>query len=389
MDVTQKGILTLLKSASMGTAFALPDGFDLEAAYPMVKSHHMVTALYEGAVLCGISRKTPVMQQMFRSYCKALLVSEGQLRELSRVFAAFEENGIDYMPIKGCKLKALYPRPELRLMGDAGVLIRLEQYEKIIPIMESLGFSAKVDSDHEFVWEKNSLYLELHKRLIPSYNVDFYRYYGEGWRLAKCADGNRYSMSPEDEMVFLFTHFAKHYRDGGIGCRHVQDLWMYRRANPELDEDYIRAELEKLRLLEFYENILQLIAVWFADAPEDPKSDFITEYIFDIGSWGKMKTHTVSMGVRDRCQPKGSKNSKLSYLRRVAFPKAEDLRNKYKVLKKTPWMLPLVWAYRSFYKVIWERGSLKKHREKLNLLTPEELDNRQKALNYVGLNYHF
>jgi hypothetical protein len=326
---------------------------------------------------------------MFRSYCKALLVSEGQLRELSRVFAAFEENGIDYMPLKGCKLKSLYPRPELRLMGDADVLIRLEQYEKIIPIMESLGFTPKADSDHEFVWENNSLYLELHKRLIPSYNVDFYRYYGDGWHLAKCTGGNRYSMSPEDEMVFLFTHFAKHYRDGGIGCRHVQDLWMYRRANPGLDEGYIRAELEKLRLLEFYENILQLIKVWFEDAPEDPKSDFITEYVFASGSWGRMKTHAVSMGVRDRRQTKGRKNSKWTYLRRVAFPKLDDLRNKYGILKKAPWMLPLVWICRPFYKILWDRNSLKQHQEKLRLLTPEELDNRQQALNYVGLDYHF
>ena len=37
-------------------------------------------------------------------------------------------------------MKALYPAPELRVMGDADVLIRLEQYEKIVPLMEKMGF---------------------------------------------------------------------------------------------------------------------------------------------------------------------------------------------------------------------------------------------------------
>ena len=35
-----------------------------------------------------------------------------------------DENGIDYMPLKGACLKLIYPQPELRLMGDADILIK-------------------------------------------------------------------------------------------------------------------------------------------------------------------------------------------------------------------------------------------------------------------------
>ena len=43
-------------------------------------------------------------------------------------FTIAEENGIDYLPLKGYNLKKLYPKPELRTMGDADVLIRLADF---------------------------------------------------------------------------------------------------------------------------------------------------------------------------------------------------------------------------------------------------------------------
>ena len=54
------------------------------------------------------------------------------------------------------------------------ILIRPEQYDRIVPILEQLNFREKNETDHELVWIHDDLYLELHKRLIPSYNKDFY-----------------------------------------------------------------------------------------------------------------------------------------------------------------------------------------------------------------------
>lgn len=389
MDTIHQGIITLLRSAVTGEKLALPAGFDIEAAYPQIKRHHMVTLTYDGAVRCGIPSDHPVMQQLFGAYCRALMKSEGQQRELKRIFAAFDENGIDYMPLKGCKMKALYPKPELRIMGDADILIRMEQYQRIVPIMESLGFADSAESDHELVWKSPNLYLELHKRLIPSYNEDFYAYYGDGWKLAKCAEGTRFSMTPEDEMIYLFTHFAKHYRDGGIGCRHVVDLWVYRRANPGLDEAYIRRELEKLRLYKFYVNILQLLAVWFEDAAPDDKMEFMTGFLFASGSWGVMDSRVLSIGVRDMRRTGGSLESRLRYILRTAFPSREVLRHKYTVLQKAPWLLPLVWLVRPFYKLLFERESLDVHGRQLKAMNQKNLDQRHQLLNYVGLDYNF
>lgn len=389
MNNIQRGIIALLKSAITEQAFPLPKVFDMETACSEIRRHHMIALAYDGAVRCGISVKTPVMQKLFQGSLKSFLVSQRQMQQIGKIYEAFDENGIDYMPVKGCNMKALYPKPELRTMGDADILIRMEQYHRICPILEELGFRETGDSDHELIWQNDALYLELHKRLIPSYNQDFYAYFGDGWKLAKEKNGTRYAMTAEDEWIFLFTHFSKHFRDGGIGCRHVVDLWVYLRSRPHLDEDYVATQLKKLQLFDFYENIRQLLAFWFADAQADDKTEFISEYIFASGSWGGVESRVLSRAVRDSRRARLGMNGRLRYLWQTAFPSVQRLKGKYTVLKKAPYLLPAVWLLRPFYKVLFERSSLKQHGRNMEALSKDGIQTRRQLLNYVGLDYGF
>jgi hypothetical protein len=286
-------------------------------------------------------------------------------------------------------MKPRYPKPELRSMGDADILIRLEQRAQFDAVLQELGFQFYEETDHELVWNSKKLHLELHKHLIPSYNRDLYAYFGDGWQMAVPVSGSRWEMTPEDTFAFLFAHFAKHYRDGGIGCRYVLDLWVYLRANPELDMDRVMAALKQLRLDRFYENISRLMAVWFEGEKPDERTEFLTEFIFASGSWGEGNSRVLSRAIRDGKGPLLKRSGKLTYLRELAFPGVMTLRGKYTVLKKHPWMLPLVWLWRPFYKVLFERGSLEERRETLEYVTVERIDDRRQALHYVGLDYNF
>ena len=389
MDITQQGILQLLKSAITVEPQVLPEGFDIEAAYPLIKKHHMVPLCYEGAVQCGVDRNHPVMRQMFATCCKSLMVSEGQMQQLGVLFGEFDKNSIDYMPLKGCNMKALYPKPELRIMGDADVLIRVEQYDKIVPIMESLGFQAVLESDHELTWKNPLLYLELHKCVIPTYNKDYYAYFGNGWNRAKKETGCRHGMNREDAWIYLFTHFAKHYRDGGIGCRHVVDLWVYRRENPQMDEAYIQAEMDKLQLGEFYENICRLLDVWFHGAQMDERGEVLTACIFASGSWGSREDSILSQTIKDAKHSRLGFSGQLVYLQKLLFPTAENMQRMYPFLDKATWLLPAMWVAHPFYKAMFHKSKLETHRKNLNLLKAEKLEGRQKMLHYVGLDYNF
>ncbi len=390
MTIIQQGVIALLRSAITGQKYPLPPAFQIAEAMDLVRSHSMSTLVYTGAVTCGIDPKDPAMQHLFSLYCKAMLQSERQLMQLRQLYAAFDEAQIDYMPLKGSVMKALYPKPELRLMGDADILIRMDQYEEHIrPVMERLGFVAAYESDHELVWDGKGLHLELHKHLIPSYNQDFYEYFGDGWNLAVPESGSRYAMTAEAEWIFLFTHFAKHFRNGGMGCRHVVDLWVYLRSHPQLKEDRVRAELKKLGLLEFYATIRCLLRAWFEDGVSDACSDFVTDYVFAGGSWGAMQNRIVAQNLQGAHGNNETGISRLRYLLRVAFPDAMVLREKYTVLKKAPWLLPLVWIYRPVYKVLFERDSVDVHRNNLEHITQENLNQQIQMLRYVGLSEDF
>lgn len=389
MNTMQRGIITLIKSAVTGEKQTLPEGFSLEEAMEEIGRHGLRTLCYHGAFLCGIPRSEGAMGNLFGAYCRGLMQSERQMAAVRRVFQAFEEKGIDYMPLKGVNMKSLYPKPELRAMGDADVLIRMEQYEQIVPIMEELGFVSKEETDHELPWKSADLYLELHKRLIPSYNVDYHAYYGDGWHLGKVKDGHRYSMTDEDAYIYIFSHYAKHYRDGGIGCRHVTDLWVWRRMHPDMDEGYIRGEMEKLQLDVFHGNTLRLLEVWFGNAAGDEMTEFMTDYIFVSGNFGLLENRTLSFGVKTMKTARSAKWEWLRQLMEALFPGHDIIDKQYPILVKYPWLLPVFWVIRIFDKLLFQRQVVERRKRSLKVFTQENIDTHQKALQYVGLDYNF
>jgi hypothetical protein len=322
-------------------------------------------------------------------YFQAIQKSDGQQKQIRLLCEAFQQFGIDHMLLKGSRMKNLYPAPELRYMGDADILIRLEQYDSIVPVLQSMGFQFVHESDHELVWRHDQLFLELHKRLIPSYNKDFYDYYGDGWQLAVPGEGCEYVMKPEDEWIYLFTHFAKHYRDGGAGCRYIGDLWLWRRNYPDMDEIYIRDVLKKMHLEVFYDNILALLDYWFADAPGSEVLDVMTEFIFSSGSWGLAEIRVLSRSVRNAKHHDLGFSGRLQYLRQIAFPGVEVLRDKYRILKKAPWLLPVVWMARPFYKLFFEWRGFRKQMNNVQTLNRANMDLRQRMLELVGLDFNF
>ena len=68
MNVTQQGILALIKSALTAQAVTLPEQFDIEKAYPVLCKHSLQAMGYAGALRCGISKEIPAMQSLRRDY---------------------------------------------------------------------------------------------------------------------------------------------------------------------------------------------------------------------------------------------------------------------------------------------------------------------------------
>ena len=153
-------------------------------------------------------------------------------------------------------------------------------------------------------------------------------------------------MSPEDEFIYNFVHTAKHYRDGGVGIRHIADFYICKKRFNNLDNAYIEAELKKLQLLEFYNNIKKTVSVWFENEKPSEVTDFITSYIFNSGSYGNKENRIIAEAVRESKKTRRSGDVKYKKLLRLIFLPFDKMCEKYPILIKLPVLLPVMWIVR-------------------------------------------
>lgn len=389
MDLQMLDFLGLLKSALQNENYSLSEKFNIEQATNLASKHRILPLFYYGAAKCGVSKDSELMRKLFAATIKYAAISVAQMKQVNDLFSAFDDAGVDYMPLKGTLLKELYPSPEMRTMGDADILIRTEQYDRIKPVMLQLGYDEKLESDHELVWQKPNSYIELHKRLIPSYNKDYYAYFGDGWRLAKEKNGTRYAMTDEDQMIYLFTHYAKHYRDSGIGLNQILDIWVYRHKKPALNEGYILQELKKLMLDRFYQNTLDTLAVWFEGKEPTPVTEMITSVIFNSGVYGTNEAHILSAALKDAQKTGNAKTVRnRDFLRKVFLP-YEHMREKYAVLKKAPILLPVFWVVRIVQVLLFKHEKIASVSKAYTTSSAQNIDAYGNALHFVGLDFNF
>ena len=388
MNIIQKDFVLILKSAITGEKYTLSDKFNTEEAFKLGDKHSVLPLVFAGASNCGIPMNDNGMRKLFDAYCQSINIHEGQVYELSRIFGAFEENQIDYMPLKGCNMKPLYPKPEMRVMGDADILINLEQYSNIEKIMTDLGFNFKLEGDHDFAWENNNLHVELHYRLLVPYNDIYEEFFGNGWKLADNNIGHKYFMKKEDEFIYQFVHFTKHYRNGGgIGCRHIVDLWVYSLNNQNMDFSYIENILDQLSILEFYKNISRTIDVWFDEKSSDDVTNIITDFIFNSGSWGTEDNHAAARTVKSKQLGGSLFIGKINVVIEAAFPPLEQLKHRYTILKKHSYLLPAIWVWRWIDAFKNRRYNFDAYKKQVGKVLNNEISDFEESLNKVGLNF--
>ena len=384
----ERAVIALVKSAIDGSRADISEDVLPNELLQYGNRHKLIPLLYYGAVNSGID-----LGEMCASFENAVLsnivIDQQQQLALADLQKTFDAHAIEYMPLKGVLLKPLYPKTEMRPMGDSDILIRMSQRGAAHAVMLEQGYTFEKESAHELVYKKGKIRVELHKCLIPPYNKDYYAYYGDGWKLARKSDGSetRYEMRDDDQLVYLFTHFAKHYRDGGIGVLHMVDFFVYMRAKT-IDYTYVREELVKLKLADFYDNIHATVNAWFSDGPESEMTDFITHRMFANGDWGTETTKAMAEAVKTSkaTSVKGIGRKRVLH---VLFPSREQLQYRYPILKKHSYLLPMVWIARGGEVLLFKRDRLHSRALTLRRTTAENVSAYQSELNYVGLDFNF
>lgn len=258
MDNTKLTLIKLIKSGLTGENLGPIEVADFGELIKLTAAHHVIMPVYYGMLNSKVKIPDDIAAAIKNATLRLIYISNNQHFELDRLFDALKAEKIDFVPLKGSVLKSFYPKPEMRHMTDADIFIRTEQLDKIASVMKKLGYEYKYDSDHETVYSlEEKLTIEFHKRLIPSYNKDFYKYYEKYWdRL----DLQNPVLSDENQFIYCLAHLAKHYRDGGAGIKYLIDIYVILKKQ-NINLDYVFNELRKLQLDTFAKNVFKTVTV--------------------------------------------------------------------------------------------------------------------------------
>ncbi len=387
MSNKYKFLFSIIKASLTSEIETIEDSaIDYDELFNLSKSHQIIPLVCDGLYKLKINFEK---KELFTNCTMSLLCrDQNQLFWLRKIEDAFSLEKIDYMLLKGASIKRIYPSSELRLMGDIDILIKETQYAKIKTILSEIGFSERRETDHELIWtNKSGVLIELHKRLIPSYNDDYYSYYSKPWEKTIQEKNSRYHMLPEDEYIYLFTHLTKHFRDGGIGLRHIIDIWIFRLKFPNLDIDYLNKELDKLKLKEFHSNILQTISVWFDDKEETSISEYITKRIIESGAYGIKEKWDKANAARVSSRESSVSKAKLKSILNLVFMPYSSMKIKYPFLTTKPFLLPFMWIVRWFVAIVHKRNNIRQQADRLNKINDNVVNEYNSELEMVGLKF--
>ena len=386
-------LLFMLKIiAAVISGSAMPEtieNIDWGMIYDISVLHNITNIIGYAAISDKYSMDEEIKQKFIKAVSENIRIDAVQEQKGKELFERFDKENIEYMPLKGINLKKLYPSGDLRKMTDMDILIKEDQRDAISEIMEDLGYEFRTESDHEIIYfSRPFVCVELHKRMVPTYNEDLYEYYGNGWKLAISTESSgRYMLPKEDEFVYLIAHLAKHYRDAGIGIKHITDIWLYQTKVKGMDFDYIKKQLEKLNLTVFYKNISKVMECWFEGAEFDKLSVGITEFIFKSGVFGNIKTRAATSAMKENMDNNLENASRFKYIR-MFFPKMWYMKNVFPALETRPYLLPYYWIKRLIVGLLYKRGHIRYHVKKASSVDTDYMIKCGEHMKAVGLDVY-
>ena len=360
MTAFEKDIVSLVRAALTGEAPTLSPEADYARIYHFGLKQQIIYMLNAGLCMVDGFEESAAAPQFLQAACAAMAAALRQQQEIGKIRAAFSARGIDFMPLKGTLMRDLYPMPEMRQMGDADILIREEQIDAITAVMQALGYTKAVGDVYEVVWSKSgALRVEFHTQLASERNQDIRSYFAAEyvWARAVKGDGSVYHMTPEDELIFDFAHFVKHFRSSGAGLRNIVDLYVFLQKHRDLNEAYIGTQLKKLDFYRFYLHVLDTLRCWFDGAETTEATDCITGLLFAGGIYGDAETAHQSTAIRYRKQYKFGWAVKFLQL---VFPGFRTQRKRYPILEEFPVLYPFSLIYHWFEVLFFRSASIGK-----------------------------
>ncbi len=369
MENVQKTTIQLIRYILTGDVPVIDTDTDFELLYGFSRSHGVECMVYDALKKLDTPIPSGPAGKFENAYIANVMIDTMQTEALKEISQAFENAGIDHIPLKGSTVKFLYPMPHYRKCGDIDILIKPEDEGKTEKVMTELGYKVETgwcEHDIHATFKKGqNVEIEIHKRLVSPYERSS-NFCDDVWKFViLLADKkNRYGMINGFLYVYLLSHICKHLYYGGAGIRLVTDLYVVKNRLT-LDEKEVADFVIKAKLTELEGMLNPIMKNWFEKCGVvSDESRIIEKFIFESESFGNSELHESVLSS-------DSLTGKLSRFRRQVFPTAGWLKMRYETLSKKSYPLIYMWIYSWTY-------ILKKKRYKIPKYIKETFSSKRK-----------
>jgi hypothetical protein len=227
----------------------------------------------------------PIRASLRGAAIRAAAGETSRLSDVRTVLAAFEANGIRVLIIKGTGLAYdIYPSPELRPRGDTDLLIAKSDLDAVRTIMHGLGYTSPLTSGDTLAVRQQSftggghvydVHWDVANSPIVRDALPFAELLGRAIPVPRIAS-NALAPSHVDALLLACIHRVVHHHDI-VRLIWLYDIHLLREAmSSEEHARFWRFAAER-RIVKICERSIELAEEWFAAAPHDRASDWLTD----------------------------------------------------------------------------------------------------------------
>lgn len=346
MKQTSKMMMALLCAAVGGAAVPeeIKENMTAERQkklYALSRHHDMAHLVAFSLESLGVLDGGEIGEAFRRQQMVAVYRESGQSEALAEIGAILEQEQIDYLPLKGAVIRALYPESWMRTGCDVDILIKPESLEKAADLLcGKLGYRREGRNAHDLsLIGESGINVELHFSMIESdCAARSAAVLERAWEYAVLSEGNHgYRLSDDMFYFYHIAHMAKHFEHGGCGVKPFLDLWLINRRG-EGDAEGREALLAEGGLTAFAHACETLAEAWFDGKEWDGLCEDMSRYLLSAGMYGNAE-NKAAVGI---AQKGGHGRSMWS---RIWIP-YEVLRGHYPSLGERRWLIPLYQARR-------------------------------------------
>ena len=235
---------------------------DFEALYQLAEEQSVV-----GLIAAGLEHveDRKIIKQEALPFMKSVLgIEQRNLRMnafLRKLYTEIRDAGIFVLLVKGQGVAQCYERPLWRAAGDIDLLLDSDGYERAKILLKAKTTAVK----QEFSYLKHigmtidSWEIELHGTFRTRLSLRMDReidriqestFTDRKFRTWNCEGMDIFLPTPDNDVIFVFTHILHHYYLEGIGLRQICDwcrlLWVYREV---LNHSLLWERLKRMRIV--------------------------------------------------------------------------------------------------------------------------------------------